>query len=440
MKNYLFITNSNKTLLYNKIADELSCQKDVNVYWIVTSKKYISLVQPKNYLLINRGIDLNSYGSSIEIESLNEILYSDRILGCTKNDKKILEVSAEKIYLFIKGKKINYIIGELTTSIELITYRVIKQYFSEVKYLMLQNFKLYKDNFVVLSDEYLKTEHVFENINNDVTVLGQNKIGVAREASKIAKTANRKFKIKGILDHFVKIFIGKDYPLDDLTVPDSRILQRLIRGANKVFRFYYYKYFVKKILSDELPDKYILITLHKTPESSVDVVGRYYEDQLTNIINLWRKIPNDVYIVIKEHKSALGDRGKRFYGVLKSFTNILIVSEQSDIEELMKNALFVSSISGTSAFEAAKLGVKSVIFSDVYFAKLQMIKSITPKYLRSHTFDELLNDGFDGVSFDEFLEEMRKSTWKGRISDPLIDPSVLEVSNIQSIANFLKEI
>ena len=62
----------------------------------------------------------------------------------------------------------------------------------------------------------------------------------------------------------------------------------------------------------------MVYTLHKQPEASVDIVGRYYDNQYTNIQNIWRILPDDWCLVVKEHTNAIGDRPLSFLKKLKS--------------------------------------------------------------------------------------------------------------------------
>lgn len=128
----------------------------------------------------------------------------------------------------------------------------------------------------------------------------------------------------------------------------------------------------------ELPEKYIFVTLHVQPESSIDVLCHKLNNQVENIRALSRTTPQDYRIVVKEHSNALGDRPLNFYKELRKIPGVILVDPTADSHMLMKKSTLVISGSGTSSYESALLGTPSVTYSNMYFSNLLLQDSFNP--------------------------------------------------------------
>ena len=53
--------------------------------------------------------------------------------------------------------------------------------------------------------------------------------------------------------------------------------------------------------------------LQKVPEQSMDVKGMYYNDNYKNIENVWKILPHNFNLIIKEHPSNIGNLNINFY-------------------------------------------------------------------------------------------------------------------------------
>lgn len=118
---------------------------------------------------------------------------------------------------------------------------------------------------------------------------------------------------------------------------------------------------------------YAVYFLHVCPERSVDVVAPWFSNQLEVIRNLRRALPSRCDLLVKEHPSATGGQPLAFYRQLSRVPNIFLLHAGIDSRKLMANAALISTISGTSALEAALLGTPALIFSSVFFSKLPLV-------------------------------------------------------------------
>ena len=230
--------------------------------------------------------------------------------------------------------------------------------------------------------------------------------------------------------------LGKLYrlvfkPVDkqDPTLEISK-LKRLFDGGLKFLRAKIYKLVYKNGVSDIEGKKYYLYPLHKQPEASIDVIGKYYDDQQLNIRNIASQLKDDEYLIVKEHSNAIGDRSYNFYKSLSNYPRVLIVDDTANTKKLIESSKGVFTVSGTAALEASLLGVQSYCFSDVYFRQLKNCHVISLE----HFNENLLNDDKETkLTKKQFVDIMLTSACNGIISNPLSDIRCMNPENIKNL-------
>lgn len=118
---------------------------------------------------------------------------------------------------------------------------------------------------------------------------------------------------------------------------------------------------------------YVTYFLHVCPERSVDVVAPWFSNQLEVIKTIRRALPSKYDLLVKEHPSAQGGQPLSFYRQLRNIPNLHLLNAGIDSRSLIRNAAFIATISGTTAFESALLKTPALIFSNVFFRKLPLI-------------------------------------------------------------------
>ncbi len=165
-------------------------------------------------------------------------------------------------------------------------------------------------------------------------------------------------------------------------------------GAGEVnsFRFFdlfilyarpYFAYLKRRIIKVEQGSEwrgrrpYAAYFLHVCPERSVDVVAPWFSNQLEVIRTIRRALPSNYDLLVKEHPSSQGGQPLNFYTQLRRIPNIFLLNAGIDSRTLMRNASFVTTISGTTAYESALLKTPALIFSNVFFRKLPLVFQCT---------------------------------------------------------------
>lgn len=147
------------------------------------------------------------------------------------------------------------------------------------------------------------------------------------------------------------------------------IEKKIIRSVGRYFQHRCYnKNNTKTVQYVDLKKKYVYFPLHLQPEMTTDVLGEKYTDQLLAIEKLHKILPDDWYIYVKENpKQKSYMRGRYFFERISLIPNVVFVDRTVDTYKLMESAQFVSTITGTAAWEAITGGKNALIFGRVWF-------------------------------------------------------------------------
>ena len=144
-----------------------------------------------------------------------------------------------------------------------------------------------------------------------------------------------------------------------------------------------------------LKKKFVYFGLHFEPERTTNPDGGVFHDQILSIIALRKILPADFEIIVKEHPSQFyiyerGSRGRSplFYDLLKNIKGVQLAHYEEDSFNLIRESVFVATITGTLALEAAILGKRGLIFGDSWF-------SGTPNVIAWR----------DGLEYEDFFKE-----------------------------------
>ena len=163
----------------------------------------------------------------------------------------------------------------------------------------------------------------------------------------------------------------------------------------KHFYFYFKVEIKKQILYRKNkyfknPDKhedYVYMPLHLIPESTTFVKAPYYINELFLIEQISKSLPVTWILYVKEHQAMIGERSLQFYNRINQFPNVRLVqfNYYDDPKPWIEKSKGVITISGSTAYEAAILGKKAIVFADVPF---KLIYGVT----KVDSFNQLHNE------------------------------------------------
>ena len=439
-----FVANFYKTYFFHKIALQLE-QNGINVFWIVPKESqidFLSTYYPKERILSinrscikNKGIPVNDY-------KINELIFGDRVLRHEyRNGQRFLINIQQPIYNFIVENNIQTILGEVTWAHELLIHRIVSvQTELNCKYFSMHTVRIPNGRFAFFKDE--KQSMILENTEKQTNEISQT-ITVEKPAYLKGNDAilKRNMSIKGRVNRLKRLFSGENIEKTDPNVITKGFFRWWI-PVREEYNRECYKWIRKKEFSEIIETPYVLFGFHKQPEASVDVCGRYFENQVDNVINLWRQLPTGWNLVVKEHTNAIGDRSYKFYKDLKKYPGIILANEKIDSHLLIKKCKLVATNTGTMALEAALLGIPAITFSKVFFNKHNYCKCANWTILENYTNIHVLIDEITSQSSnsEDYTSYIQNNTYEGVVGDVFSNPTVTDPDNVSKIAKAILKV
>jgi len=115
-------------------------------------------------------------------------------------------------------------------------------------------------------------------------------------------------------------------------------------------------------LSDIKDTHYVFFALQVEPENSIGQLSPEYFFQHAAIAALSRDLPAGVTLVVKEHLPAVGPRPDNFYDQIQDLKNVVMLNMLESGVDVVRHARAVATITGTSGFEAAAMGIPTICF------------------------------------------------------------------------------
>jgi len=438
-----FVSNFHKTFLFDKIAQGLESQ-EIEIFWICFSSKafnYLSSIyDKKKILLLNKNLSKET-NVPIGDYKINELVNGDRSLRHQLIWGFDYLVNIQKpFYDFVKNNEIKFVFGETTYAHEVLMSRILKDK-KELKshYLHPQSVRIPDGRFFFLEDEFqnkiFKSDKIVnESWENEYEII---KVKPPKRVKQVDKEVQHVTSFKGKVERLKRFFSQKNIEKDHPSLVTNRYSRTRIALQEEANRLLYSLVHTHSI--DHLNDKkFVIYTLHMQPEASVDVVGAYYDNQLQNIINIWRILPEDWFLVIKEHSNAIGNRGLSFFRTVRKLRNAVIIKETASSHKLIDLCQLVFTVSGTIAYEAALKGKMAFTFGDIFFNKLKGCHKISLDHFRNFSnikeltrWAEEQNEKKLGVA--DFSKFLFRNSYKGIVDAPVGSEDWLEESNSKQL-------
>ena len=203
----------------------------------------------------------------------------------------------------------------------------------------------------------------------------------------------------------------------------GRALQKkLIETIGRKIDEINYKKSYNKIVLDnvDLSVPYVYYPLHLQPEMTTDVLGGMYTNQMLLLEKLSELIPDDWVIYAKEHPLQTAYmRGEYFFKQLSLLPKVKLVSNKMDTYELNRHSKFVSTLVGTTGWEAISGGKNTLIFGQAWYGCLPGVFH----YHQGITLDEIMNYKIDHDEFEQAVSRLMRKMGNGIVSDDQI-PSI----------------
>ena len=155
----------------------------------------------------------------------------------------------------------------------------------------------------------------------------------------------------------------------------------LVRNKNKFLRNKYRKYCKKPDFSK----KFIYFASSYQPESRSNSMSGIFQDQILALSMLNENIPDDWIILFKEHPSIFSNspffrgslyRDDNYYEKITELDKVTLISEKTDNFQLIEKSQAVSTIGGTTGWEAVVKGKPVINFGNCWYKPCKSIFNI----------------------------------------------------------------
>lgn len=436
--NIAFFDNGNLSKLYGEIAIRLK-EKGHNVYIICLSRNKEKLFNNQynvNTILVETRTDkYDEIGyqilSNLERDydfTLNKAILLDRIIRKWSFEKALNYLSSfsNSLYSNLCNKEIDLIFGEITWGIEYITYYLML--YNNKKYLNPINTSVIPGRFVFLdnenSDIFMKKEPNKKEIYEASAIIDERLSKDINDNVLFLKMKKPPNLVKRIYS-YVSLYDKNDYRYS--IIYKKEILKKYLnRFKINVLKN---KLFTDIDRTRVLKKNMVLLALHVQPEATPDVISPEYSNQLELAKNIARNLPSDYILLIKEHPNGVGSRSISELKKFKEIPNSYLINPYIPTNKIAKEVEAVFTIAGTISFESSLHGIKSFIFSNVYYKAFPNVNKIDNyKDIKYMLASEI-------VSKDNnySLAKVYTNSYKGNIYDPFLMPNVLDKENIDNL-------
>ena len=466
MQNICFISNFYRTILFREVQKEMSKNGEYKIYWISCSKfwfKWLNKTGVTKNEILNLSYDNKTHKKFLHSEkfqeslndikkiekgmriSLNSIILSDRRLKNQKHDFALgyLVYVYQQATDFFRDKDIRFVFSEITHAHEVLLSEVSFQ--KQFSLFALHPVRLPNDRFSFF--EGYNQEKIVELFNNDI----DSKKNDSKPSKKLTNIEKPKYFYLNLkkpniafnwigktLKHLLRWNIQRRGDQTALTLPwliktrTKEVFNSKIEG----------KFSIKKYDDINELKPFVVYAMQVQPESSVDVWAPYFSNQFEVIKNIARSLPVGHRLLVKQHPNAKGKFGYNFYNRIRKLPATSVLDGSIDSHLILKDADIVMTVSGTIAYEAALMGKKSILFSDVFFNQLDLVSVCKDFSQLKSQIQDVLSKKVDKVKHlkkgQKFIAKTSSMSFKGFVSDPNHDPSVIDSENIKSIVNAIE--
>ncbi|ADH60465.1 Capsule polysaccharide biosynthesis protein [Thermoanaerobacter mathranii subsp. mathranii str. A3] len=452
-----FIGNFNKTIFFWKISEHLR-YRGHEIFWITTSSKWMRWLLDKGVLqdqILHLKIsEADSKKDSIcldlvsDIEKISGLKVKDAILMDRVVSKWDREKSVQyALYVitmvknWIEKNNINVIFGETTWLHEILTSSIAS--YMNIYYLKPATIRLPSQRFAFFKG-YLEKEiyiiyhpEIYLQLFEDAKkIANETRQELIKNHIKPFYWYNNSHISKPNLYYFLKIlrktYDALVYAKEDATIKSVKYQLKYEQSHLKFLRYYAEK-LGRLFEKPKANEQFILYTLHKQPEASVDVLGSRVANQLELIRSIVKELPINIKLYVKEHPNALGERKLSYLFRIKRLPGVRLIDPWVPVHELIDKSIGVLTISGTVALEAAMLNKKAGIFTDMFFDDLSNVYRLdSTKDLQWFLEKKNLPWNYED---EEKMARIIMNSFPGIISDPISMPSVLDNENIINVVN-----
>lgn len=118
---------------------------------------------------------------------------------------------------------------------------------------------------------------------------------------------------------------------------------------------------------------FCLYAMHTQPESSIDVAGSYFSNQIELVKIISRSIPVSHDLYVKIHPTDVDGRPAGYYQQLRELPGVVLIGHAANTKDLIRSADLTFTLTGTIGYEAGLLGRKVITFGRNFYNSLPTV-------------------------------------------------------------------
>lgn len=157
----------------------------------------------------------------------------------------------------------------------------------------------------------------------------------------------------------------------------NKVIRQLCYGSAINYYFSEIKYYFLNVLKSGSYDKMsdleesadcVFYPMHFEPEATLFYMSTYYDNQFALVENLLKCLPEDQFLLIKEHPAQAGYLMQRNWRKLKNrFPNLRLINAEVPSKEIIMRSKTIVTLVSTAGFESTILGKQVIVLGKVYF-------------------------------------------------------------------------
>lgn len=173
----------------------------------------------------------------------------------------------------------------------------------------------------------------------------------------------------------------------------------------------------KKFCRTDLPSgAFFFFALHLEPESSIDVQGTVYQDQLELVRLVAKALPANALLCVKDHPNMImGLRPLGFLRQIAKIPNVRLLPKRMDSHEIIPRSCGVVTVTSTAGWEALMYGKPVLMFGRAFY------EDFVEGVHRGGIFEQtalalkrmIEGPGFDMADVETFLAALLERTYRG---------------------------
>ena len=189
------------------------------------------------------------------------------------------------------------------------------------------------------------------------------------------KIAAQSFKdvLKLLRPHFIafrdlykRSLLDKGNDFSRYTIP--KIIKMYLDRRINMLMFNIYKPWRKPSNSP-----FCIYALHTQPESSIDVAGSYFSDQMGLIQFIARSLPPTHELYVKIHPTDIDGKKLEFYEMIQAIPGVRLIHNDLDSRTLINRCDIIFALTGTIGYEGGLMGKNVITFAKNYYNELPTV-------------------------------------------------------------------